>query len=188
MKIRSVFLISFALLILYFAFVQPPPLQEMFTNRAEMFTNKAEMFTDANKNATSNSCKGKCVKAETESGRAGKCSGGCGGGKNGNLLPVLNPNFNLREICKQCILLEDHLFQDRKRCSDCIKKHLLTMEALAEEAITLDKNGECRQHYDLPDKIRKIEKAYLKGVDMNKLAQSLRQIRKGMMEKCFEFF
>ena len=105
-----------------------------------------------------------------------------------NLLPILNPKFNLREICKNCILLEDHLFQKRKRCKDCIKKHFLTIEALAEEAITLDKNNECREYYDLPDKIREIEKLYLKGGDVNGIAQKLRQIRKNMMDKYFEEF
>ncbi len=54
------------------------------------------------------------------------------------LLPIMDPIFNLREISKQLILLEDHLFHIRKRCSDCIKKHFLTAEALSEEAITLD--------------------------------------------------
>ncbi len=108
---------------------------------------------------------------------------------NGNkLLPILNPKFNLREICKNCILLEDHLFQKGKRCEDCIKKHFLTIEALAEEAITLDKNNECREYYDLPDKIRELEKQYIDGKDHGAVAQQLRQMRKGMMQKCFGEF
>ena len=104
------------------------------------------------------------------------------------LLPIMNPKYNLREICKNCILLEDHLFQKGKRCEDCIKKHFLTIEALAEEAITLDKKNECREYYDLPDKIRELEKQYIDGKEHNAVAQQLRQIRKGMMQKCFAEF
>ena len=55
------------------------------------------------------------------------------------LLPVFSPLFNMREICKQVVLLEDHLNNPRKRCPDCIKKHFLTIEAFFEEAVSLDK-------------------------------------------------
>lgn len=55
-----------------------------------------------------------------------------------NLLPVMDPLFNLREACKQMCLLEDHLLQPRKRCIDCVTKHFLTLEALFEEAASLD--------------------------------------------------
>lgn len=49
----------------------------------------------------------------------------------------MHPNQNLREIIKQCIMLEDHLVQPEKRCSDCTSKHMLAIEALAEECGTL---------------------------------------------------
>ena len=58
--------------------------------------------------------------------------------KGSKRLPLTHPQFNLREITKQMVLLEDHLFQAYKRCPDCIRKHLLTIEAFAEEAVTLD--------------------------------------------------
>lgn len=64
--------------------------------------------------------------------------------REGRLDPILDPKFNLREVAKQMILLEDHLFQASRRCDDCINKHRLTLEAFLEEAITLDKTGE---HY-----------------------------------------
>ena len=53
------------------------------------------------------------------------------------LLPVMRPAQNMREIIKQCIMLEDHLVQPRKRCPDCTSKHMLAIEALAEECGTL---------------------------------------------------
>ena len=52
-------------------------------------------------------------------------------------LGITDAAFNFREIAKQMLLLEDHLFQPHKFCPDCIRKHLLTIEALAEEAVTL---------------------------------------------------
>ena len=52
------------------------------------------------------------------------------------MLSLTDPIFNLREITKQMLLLEDHLFHANKECSDCITKHLLTIEALADEGLT----------------------------------------------------
>jgi hypothetical protein len=49
----------------------------------------------------------------------------------------MNPNQNMRDILKQVALLEDHLFHESKRCPDCIRKHFLTIEGLAEECGTL---------------------------------------------------
>lgn len=59
----------------------------------------------------------------------------------GQRLSLLHPRFNLREIAKQMILLEDHLTHPYKHCPDCIRKHLLTIEAFAEEAVALDTVG-----------------------------------------------
>lgn len=53
------------------------------------------------------------------------------------LLPVMRPAQNMREIIKQLIMLEDHLFQKCKRCKDCINKHMVMIEGLAEECGTL---------------------------------------------------
>ena len=75
------------------------------------------------------------------------------------LLPVLDANYNMREICKQCILLEDHLSHVEKRCPDCCIKHFLALEALSEEAIQLDKEQKLDLNVkELPTKIREIQK------------------------------
>ncbi len=55
-----------------------------------------------------------------------------------DLLPVMDPKFNAREMVKQSCMLEDHLNNATKRCCDCIKKHFLTLEGLAEEAPSLE--------------------------------------------------
>jgi len=52
--------------------------------------------------------------------------------------PVLEPKYNLKEVIKQFILLEDHLSHAKKRCLDCIRNHSYYIEGLLEEAITLD--------------------------------------------------
>lgn len=53
---------------------------------------------------------------------------------------------NMRDIIKQLALLEDHLFHPQKRCVDCIRKHFLTIEGLAEECTTL-----CKPRTVLPE-------------------------------------
>lgn len=106
-----------------------------------------------------------------------------------NLLPLMDAGFNLREISKQMILLEDHLSHARKLCNDCCTKHFLTIEALSEEAITLDKD----KKYDrftkgLPDRIRALEREFIDGKDPREIAQKLRGIRKNMQQECFPIF
>ena len=55
----------------------------------------------------------------------------------GALDPVTDPRYNMKEIAKQSLLLEDHLLEPAKRCAQCIAKHFLTLVALAEEAVSL---------------------------------------------------
>jgi hypothetical protein len=52
----------------------------------------------------------------------------------GALDPVSNPAYNMQQIVKQSILLEEHLVNKNKRCRDCITKHFLHIIGLAEEA------------------------------------------------------
>jgi hypothetical protein len=118
-----------------------------------------------------------------------KKPGGCISATGGKLLPVLDAGFNMREISKNCALLEEHLNQKSKRCEDCIKKHFLILEGLAEEAISLDSKNEYKiSEMDLPDKLRKIQKEYIASKDAEKVAQELRQIRKPLMEKFYHHF
>lgn len=60
---------------------------------------------------------------------AHKCSGGIDN--------LSDPSYNMKEIAKQSILLEDHLIHVNKRCRDCIAKHFIFCESLATEAIQL---------------------------------------------------
>lgn len=116
-----------------------------------------------------------------------KCSLVNSTNNNKGLLPVLDTNFNLREICKQCILLEDHLTQKEKRCVDCCIKHFLAIEALSEEALSLDKDKQVFDKIEyLPNKIREIQKKWVENKEnSHECSQMLRSIRKELMEDSF---
>ena len=128
-----------------------------------------------------------------------RCNERCTGGDDSvgcksctDLLPVMDPMYNMREMSKQIILLEDHLFQSEKRCHDCICKHFLTIEALAEEAITLDKEHKYPELENIPTKVRAITKKYVankKDPEQNiRTGQELRELRKTIMQKSFNHF
>ena len=114
--------------------------------------------------------------------------------KDQGLLPIMSPLYNLREICKQIILLEDHLNHPRKRCPDCIRKHFLTIEALFEEAVSLDRD---LKYVDVLDdkaeEIRKLQTVWLDTKDSQHshrfyliIAQALRVLRKSLAGHCFD--
>jgi hypothetical protein len=104
-----------------------------------------------------------------------------------DLLPIMHPLYNLREICKQSALLEDHLFNERKRCEDCIRKHFLTIEALFEEAISLDNKGKWADLTEgKADFVRELQERWTDGEDPAEIAQELRALRKGFAGECFD--
>ena len=114
--------------------------------------------------------------------------------KDKGILPVMNPLFNLREICKQSALLEDHLNNPRKRCPDCIRKHFLTIEAFYEEAVSLDKESKFEKYLDgKAEMIREMQSEWLDSKDTKKydsvctsISQRLRGIRKDFAPECFD--
>ena len=69
-----------------------------------------------------------------------KSSGTCDVVSCGALDPVSNPAYNMQQIVKQSILLEEHITNKHKRCRDCITKHFLHIIGLAEEAQMLAAN------------------------------------------------
>lgn len=126
-----------------------------------------------------------------------KCGLGISGesvcGTEENLDPILDPLFNLREVCKQMILLEDHLFQKKRRCRDCIRKHTMAIEGFLEEAITLDLESKyynliCDNLQVFKDTMTKINDCLknkdLKDDDCVNAAQSIRKLRKNLCEVC----
>ena len=69
-----------------------------------------------------------------------KVVGSCDVKSCGALDPVSNPAYNMQQIVKQSILLEEHITNKNKRCRDCITKHFLHIIGLAEEAQMLATN------------------------------------------------
>jgi hypothetical protein len=110
--------------------------------------------------------------------------------KDMGLLPIMSPLYNLREITKQMALLEDHLNHPRKRCPDCIRKHFLTIEALFEEAVSLDKTFEYGEYLDGKAQTMRDMQAHWLDNDGDdsylELAQGLRAIRKDFAPICFD--
>lgn len=102
-------------------------------------------------------------------------------------LTLVEPLFNLRELCKHLILLEDHLAHADKQCPDCIRKHLLTIEALAEEATALDPAGiyACGGGLTAEMARRWIE-LLVDGTDAAKVAQMVRIVRKQLTPMVFD--
>jgi hypothetical protein len=116
---------------------------------------------------------------------------------NQKLYKILDPRFNLREAAKNCILLEDHLFQYGKRCGDCIKKHCLMIEGFLEEGVTLDKNREHTEEFMIAIKeFREIFKQLsgklvdgsITDFDCVQIAQQIRKLRKPLCQKYATFF
>lgn len=96
-------------------------------------------------------------------------------------LPISHPRFNLREIVKQFTLLEDHLQHPHKQCLDCIRKHLLMSEALAEEMGGLDVSGDYQiLSYQLTEKCKGWLEAVSEEVPLPVIAQEIRAVRKHM--------
>ena len=104
-----------------------------------------------------------------------------------SLLPIMHPLFNMREVCKQSALLEDHLNNERKRCMDCIRKHFLTIEALLEEAVSLDNKAKWADLLDgKVEIVRECQNRWLDGEEPCDVAQDLRAVRKELTPECFD--
>lgn len=101
--------------------------------------------------------------------------------------PLNSAEFNVREIAKQFLLLEDHLSDDEKYCEDCIRKHLLLVEAYAEESLTMDPNGKLA-----PESLRMARNArkwmiqFTDGVNKCTLAKEIRTVRKKLVETTYD--
>ena len=72
--------------------------------------------------------------------RKNATSGKCDADSCSSVDPVSDPKYNMQQIIKQSILLEEHLANKNKRCRDCIAKHFLHIIGLAEEAQMLATN------------------------------------------------
>jgi len=96
---------------------------------------------------------------------------------------ITDPMFNMREIVKHMTLLEDHLAHPYKMCMDCVRKHLLTLEAFAEEATAMDTTGEVSRTSEL---IAETARTWMEQIvdgqrPVTEIAQEIRSARKALM-------
>ena len=54
---------------------------------------------------------------------------------------VNNPAYNMENVIKQTILLEEHIAEKDKYCKPCIVKHFLHIQGLVEEALWMACNN-----------------------------------------------
>jgi hypothetical protein len=106
----------------------------------------------------------------------------------GALDPVSDPAYNMKEVIKVSLLLEDHLTQKNKRCKDCILKHLLQLIAYVQEGLTLagdnvDKYPYMRESVDVYSAI--LDQWFDDGTDnednLMSMSSKLREWRKKLM-------
>jgi len=96
---------------------------------------------------------------------------------------LTDPDFNFREMLKQLVLLEDHLTHTYKVCPDCIRKHLLTVEALAEEIEALVPGTlEAKVGGAFGELCRMWLMNFEDGRPLPELAADIRELRKQMAE------
>lgn len=115
------------------------------------------------------------------------CGANTGKHEEGAMYPLSDPMFNVRECCKEMVLLEQHLNEPRKRCRDCIMKHFLTIEGLLEEANGLDKQRTYQHVLDgKPRRVKVLALQFSKNEDPVRIAQHLRGIRKELTGESFE--
>lgn len=143
-----------------------------------------------------------------EAGDEGEAPGGEGDGTCGlihvggnvyesprvELVPVMRAHQNLHDVVKQMILLEAHLFDPERTCWDCCSKHMLTIQALLEEAHSLVTNDDDqRKKLPVPTNIQALEQAvrrlHIEWYDSDRsppvrhgIACKLRRIRKELMK------
>jgi hypothetical protein len=110
------------------------------------------------------------------------------------LIPVMRPQQNMHDVVKQMILLEAHMFDPERNCSDCERKHFLTIQALLEEAHSLvTDDDDPRKKLPVPTNIQALEKAvrrlHVKWEDSDRsprvrhgIACAIRRIRKPLMK------
>ncbi len=99
----------------------------------------------------------------------------------------MDPKYNITEVIKNSLLLEDHLNQKSKRCKDCICKHFLLLISYLTEALSLkdgDKIPEIEPSIALyNDLFSKWKSDKLNDSKLSAIASELRKNRKILTNK-----
>lgn len=107
----------------------------------------------------------------------------------GALDPVTDPIYNIKQIIKESILCEEHIAIPRKRCIQCIFKHLYHCQALAEEGIWLatkhiDEYPLLLESADFYDQmIKQFSHAKTDEDNLQDILEKMREHRKNLVDK-----
>lgn len=109
----------------------------------------------------------------------------------GALDPVNEPAYNIQNVVKQSILLEEHIAEKNKYCKSCIIKHFLHIIGLLEEAVWLA--GKTVLNYpfleDSPGYYQQIFQTWLSNTDdditKRNVLSLLRERRRALIEIYF---
>lgn len=107
-----------------------------------------------------------------------KCGLTCS--NNPHLDPVNDPDYNVREVIKNTLLIEQHLAEDQKYCKECIVKHFLISIAYLEEGIWMACKN-CEKYPKLKESLSfynvLFEKWYKNMEDQETRLQTLQELR-----------
>ena len=92
---------------------------------------------------------------------------------------VMDPETNIIDAYKELALLEDHLTRPDRFCPDCITKHLLKIEALADECLSLSGGERC---LSLASSAREWRSRLSMGEPKTSVAKSVRSLRKAELK------
>lgn len=91
---------------------------------------------------------------------------------------IHDPRASVRELLKQLLLIENHCTGgDTRDCRQCVSKHLLAAEALADEAVSL--SGGEQEYLDAQAEIYRVVSVW--GQPLADVGVVARQARRSIM-------
>ena len=117
-----------------------------------------------------------------------KNSGQCTKHTCGAIDDVNDPAYNMKNVIKQSILLEEHIAEKNKYCLSCIVKHFNHIIALCEEAIWLAERNVTKYPYleDSVDFYHMLFESWLNGKNNDTIKKdvlsSLRDKRRSLVD------
>jgi len=100
---------------------------------------------------------------------------------------IFKAEHNIREVTKEMVLLEDHLRNPSLECDDCIQKHMLKVEALLDEALSLTGKEKFKWIARFAQQWRNWQRLWVQGrIDNAELADWIRKYRKNFQPVAFD--
>lgn len=127
---------------------------------------------------------------ETKSGQSGQ-SGQCTAETCGAIDPVNEPDYNMKQVIKNTLLIEDHLADKKKYCKSCLVKHFLLNDGYLDEAVWMAGN-KVKQYPMLVDSVslnKTLFKKWHSNMDNEdvclEILTTLREWRRDLVEKYY---